>query len=125
VELNQISGVIVDSSLKVHSALGPGLLESVYLKCLHHELTKRGLRAECEIPVPVFYDGVHIDTGYRLDIIVESEVIVEIKSVVEVPPLFKAQVLSYLRLKQKKLGLLLNFNVEHMKDGIFRIVNKF
>ena len=103
--------------------MGPGLLESVYLKCLQYELRKRGLRAESEIPVPVVYDGVHIETGYRLDLLVEYEVIVETKAVVEVPPLFKAQVLSYLRLKKKKPGLLLNFNVEHMKDGIFRIVN--
>lgn len=122
-DLNHISGTIVDASIKVHSSLGPGLLESVYLKCLQYELRKRGLQPESEIPVPVVYDGVHIETGYRLDLLVEYEVIVETKSVVEVPPLFKAQVLSYLRLKKKKLGLLLNFNVEHMKDGIFRIVN--
>jgi GxxExxY protein len=122
-DLNHISGTIVDASIKVHSALGPGLLESVYLKCLQYELRTRGLQAESEIPVPVFYDCVHIETGYRLDMLAEYEVIVETKSVVEVPPLFKAQVLSYLRLKKKKLGLLLNFNVEHMKDGIFQIVN--
>ena len=122
-DLNHISGTIVDASIKVHSSLGPGLLESVYLKCLQYELRKRGLQAESEIPVPVVYDGVHIETGYRLDLLVEYEVIVETKSVVEVPPLFKAQVLSYLRLKKLKPGLLLNFNVEHMKDGIFRLVN--
>jgi GxxExxY protein len=122
-DLNHITGTIVDASIKVHSSLGPGLLESVYLKCLQYELRKRGFHAESEIPVPVVYDGVHIETGYRLDLLVEYEVIVETKSVVEVPPLFKAQVLSYLRLKKKKPGLLLNFNVEHMKDGIFRIFN--
>ena len=122
-DLNHISGTIVDASIKVHSSLGPGLLESVYLKCLQYELRKRGLQAESEIPVPVVYDGVHIETGYRLDLLVEYEVIVETKSVDEVPPLLKAQVLSYLRLKKKKPGLLLNFNVEHMKDGFFRIVN--
>lgn len=122
-DLNHISGTIVDASIKVHSSLGPGLLESVYLKCLQYELRKRGLQAESENPVPVVYDGVHIETGYRLDLLVEYEVIVETKSVDEVPPLLKAQVLSYLRLKKKKPGLLLNFNVEHMKDGIFRIVN--
>ncbi|RLS38875.1 MAG: GxxExxY protein [Planctomycetota bacterium] len=122
-DLNHISGTIVDASIKVHSSLGPGLLESVYLKCLQYELRKRGLQAESEIPVPVVYDGVHIETGYRLDLLVEYEVIVETKSVDEVPPLLKAQVLSYLRLKKKKPGLLLNFNVEHMKDGIFRLVN--
>ena len=121
--MNHISGTIVDASIKVHSSLGPGLLESVYLKCLQYELRKRGLQAESEIPVPVVYDGVHIETGYRLDLLVEYEVIVETKSVDEVPPLLKAQVLSYLRLKKKKPGLLLNFNVEHMKDGIFRLVN--
>jgi GxxExxY protein len=122
-DLNHISGTIVDASIKVHSSLGPGLLESVYLKCLQYELRKRGLQAESEMPVPVVYDGVHIETGYRLDLLVEYEVIVETKSVDEVPPLLKAQVLSYLRLKKKKPGLLLNFNVEHMKDGIFRLVN--
>lgn len=124
-ELNTISGEIVDAAIKVHTALGPGLLEFVYLKCLQYELRKRGLQADSEIPVPVVYDGIRIETGYRLDILVQSEVIVETKSVADVPPLFKAQVLSYLRLKKKKLGLLLNFNVEHMKDGIFRIVNNF
>ncbi len=124
-ELNTISGEIVDAAIKVHTAPGPGLLESVYLKCLQYELRKRGLQADSEIPVPVVYDGIHIETGYRLDILVQSEVIVETKSVADVPPLFKAQVLSYLRLKKKRLGLLLNFNVEHRKDGIFRIVNNF
>ena len=88
-ELNTISGEIVDAAIKVHTALGPGLLESVYLKCLQYELRKRGLQADSEIPVPVVYDGIHIETGYRLDILVQSEVIVETKSVADVPPLLR------------------------------------
>lgn len=122
-DLNQVSGIIVDAAIKVHSALGPGLLESAYQKCLAYELRRRGLSVETELSLPVKYDGIVIDAGYRLDILVESSVIVETKSVGEVVPLHKAQLLSYLRLSAKRLGLLLNFNVEHMKDGIIRIVN--
>jgi GxxExxY protein len=122
-ELNNISGSVVDSAMKVHSILGPGLLESVYQKCLAHELRKRALRVETELALPVFYDGIEIEAGYRIDLLVAGEVIVEIKSVTEIIPLNKAQLLSYLRLSRKRLGLLLNFNVEHMKDGISRIVN--
>lgn len=122
-ELNNISGSVVDSAMKVHSILGPGLLESVYQKCLAHELRKRALRVEAELALPVIYDGVEIEAGYRIDLLVAGEVIVEIKSVTEIIPLNKAQLLSYLRLSRKRLGLLLNFNVEHLKDGITRIVN--
>jgi len=122
-ELNNISGSVVDSAMKVHSTLGPGLLESVYQKCLAHELRKRALRVETELALPVIYDGIEIEAGYRIDLLVAGEVIVEIKSVTEIIPLNKAQLLSYLRLSRKRLGLLLNFNVEHMKDGISRIVN--
>jgi GxxExxY protein len=123
VELNNISGSVVDSAMKVHSILGPGLLESVYQKCLAHELRKRALRVETELALPVIYDGIEIEAGYRIDLLVAGEVLVEIKSVTEIIPLNKAQLLSYLRLSRKRLGLLLNFNVEHMKDGISRIVN--
>ncbi len=124
-ELNRISGIIVDASIKVHSALGPGLLESVYQKCLAFELRKRGLVIDVEVPLPVIYESIEIEVGYRLDLLVEHEVVVEVKSVTGIIPLNKAQLLSYLRLGQKRLGLLLNFNVEHMKDGISRIVNNF
>jgi GxxExxY protein len=123
VELNNISGSVVDSAMKVHSILGPGLLESVYQKCLAHELRKRALRVETELALPVIYDGIEIEVGYRIDLLVAGEVIVEIKSVTEIIPLNKAQLLSYLRLSRKRLGLLLNFNVAHMKDGLSRIVN--
>ena len=122
-EINDISGLIVDSSMTVHTALGPGLLESAYEACLKHELIKRGLKVESQVVLPVVYDGEKIDLGYRLDLLVEDVVIVELKAVETVTPIHKAQLLSYLKLSGKKLGLLLNFNVERMKDGVGRFVN--
>ena len=121
--INQISGEIVDAAMKVHSALGPGLLESAYEGCLKHELTKRGLKVLSQVTLPVIYDGVKIDVGYRVDLLVEDSVIVELKAVERLTPLNEAQLLSYLKLSGRKLGLLINFNVEHMKYGIKRIVN--
>jgi GxxExxY protein len=120
---NEVSGQIVDSAMRVHSRLGPGLLESVYQACLAYEVRKRGLDVVSQTALPVVYDEVRIDIGYRLDLIVEDLVIVEIKAVEAIHPTHKAQLLSYLRLSGRKLGLLLNFNVEHLKDGIFRVVN--
>lgn len=122
-EINEVSGEIVDAAMKVHTALGPGLLESAYEGCMKHEVSKRGLRVESQVTLPVVYDGQRIDLGYRLDLLVEDAVIVELKAVSEVSNLHKAQILSYLRLSKRKLGLLLNFNVERMKDGIHRFVN--
>ena len=122
-DINEISGVIVDAALSVHSSLGPGLLESAYEACLKHELEKRGLSVESQVELPVVYDGVQLDAGYRLDLLVEDLVIVELKAVETVSNLHKAQLLSYLKLSGKKLGLLLNFNVVRMKDGIHRFVN--
>ena len=122
-ELNEVSGQIVDAALKVHTALGPGLLESAYEGCLKYELSKRGLRVESQVTLPVVYDNQRIDLGYRLDLLVEDAVIVELKSVGSISDLHKAQILSYLKLSKRKLGLLLNFNVERMKDGIHRFVN--
>lgn len=122
-EVNQISGAVVDASMKVHTALGPGLLESAYAKCLIHELRKRGLRVDVQVPVPVSYDGEMLDTGYRADLVVEDAVLVELKSIETILPVHKAQLLSYLRLSHKRIGLLINFNVAHLRDGITRIIN--
>ncbi|MCE5269592.1 MAG: GxxExxY protein [Planctomycetaceae bacterium] len=123
-EINQVSGQIVDAAMKVHSALGPGLLESAYEVCLLCELHKRGMEADAQVAVPIVYESVRIDAGYRIDLLVEDSVIVELKSVSDVLPIHRAQLLSYLKLSGKKLGLLINFNVVHLKDGITRMVNK-
>lgn len=120
---NELSGQIVDAAIKVHTALGPGLLESAYEACLLFELHKRGIKATSQVELPIQYEAVVIDVGYRLDILVEESVIVELKSVDKVMPIHRAQLLSYLKLSDKRLGLLLNFNVVLMKDGIERIVN--
>jgi len=111
--------------MKVHTALGPGLLESVYEKCLRHELIRRGLRVESQVWVPVIYDGVEIEGGYKIDLLVEDQVIVELKVVEQLLELHKAQLLSYLRLSKKQVGLLINFNVVHLRDGIRRLVNHY
>src|SRR5579862_5941072 len=120
---NEISAAVVDSAMKVHSALGPGLLESVYLACLVHELNQRGFRTAVQLPLPVIYDSVRLDLGFRLDILVETLVVVEIKAVEAITPVHQAQLLTYLKLSQKHLGLLINFNVVHLRDGIRRMVN--
>ncbi len=109
--------------MKVHSALGPGLLESAYEACLMHELRKAGLRAESQVALPVVYDGVRIDLGYRLDLLVDDLVIVELKAVDAITDVHKAQLISYLKLSGKNVGLLMNFNVAHLRDGIRRFVN--
>lgn len=121
-ELNDISGAVVHAALRVHSRLGPGLLEQPYKKCLEHELTTRGFRVHSEVYLPVLYENVLVDVGYRLDLLINSEVIVEVKAVQSVMPVHRAQVLTYLKLARKHLGLLLNFNVVHMRDGIERFV---
>ena len=117
---NEISGVVVDSAMKIHSELGPGLLESVYAACLVHELRKRGLRAATQLPLPVIYDGERMDLGFRIDLLVENTVVVEIKAVDAINPIHMAQVITYLKLSGKYLGLLINFNVVHLRDGIRR-----
>lgn len=119
---NLITGNIIDSAMKVHSTLGPGLLESAYEACLQHELTKRDMKAESQVLLPVFFDGIIIELGYRVDLLVEDTVIVELKAVEIVHPIHAAQLLSYLKLSGKRLGLLINFNVLHLKDGIQRFV---
>jgi GxxExxY protein len=121
--LNEISGVIVDSAMKVHSGLGPGLLESVYLACLVHELDQRGFRTAVQLPLPVIYDSVRLDLGFRIDLLVETFVVVEIKAVEAITPVHQAQLLTYLKLSHKHLGLLINFNVVHLRDGIRRMVS--
>ncbi len=120
---NEISKLIVSSALKVHRALGPGLLESAYEACLFYELKKTGLRIEKQKPLPLVYEDVKLDIGYRVDIIVENKVIIEIKSVDTLSDIHLAQVLTYLRISNCKLGMLINFNVILIKTGIKRIVN--
>ena len=119
---NEISGAVVDSAMKVHTALGPGLLESVYEACLVHELRKRGIRTASQLPLPVNYDGERIDLGFRIDILVENTVVVEIKAVEAINPVHMAQVITYLKLSGRYVGLLINFNVVHLRDGIRRMV---
>jgi GxxExxY protein len=123
VELNQITGSIVDVAMKVHTALGPGLLESVYEKCLKHELTKRGFHVQSQLWLPVIYDGIEIEGGYKIDLLLEEQVIVELKVVEQIIEVHKAQLLSYLKLADKRIGLLINFNVVHLRDGIRRMAN--
>lgn len=122
-DINKISGIIIDSAMKVHTALGPGLLESAYEACLKHELTKRNLKVVSQAGLPVTYDNVTLDIGYRLDLVVEDTVIIELKAVDHLKPVHEAQLLSYLKLSSKKLGLLINFNVMRLKHGIKRFVN--
>ncbi len=123
-DINAISAEIVDAGIKVHSALGPGLLESAYLACLAHELRSRGLAVRLQVPLPILYEGVRIHVGYRVDMLVENVVIVELKVARKLHPIHEAQLLSYLKLAERKLGLLINFHVVHLRDGIKRMVNK-
>jgi GxxExxY protein len=124
-EINDISGQIIDAAMKVHTALGPGLLESAYEACLAHELTKRGLKVDQQKELPVVYDGLKLEVGYRIDLLVEDFVIVELKSINEIAPIHEAQLLSYLKLSDQQVGLLINFNVVRLKDGIKRIVDNY
>lgn len=121
-ELNIITGKIIDAAMKVHTALGPGLLESAYEACLIHELKKIGLKVLSQVALPVCYDGIQIELGYRIDLLVQDIVIVELKAVDKVNPVHQAQLLSYLRLSNKPVGLLINFNTMHLRDGIKRII---
>lgn len=118
--LNRITEQTIGAAIEVHKALGPGLLESAYEQCLCHELALRGIRFERQRPLPVEYKGVKLDCGYRLDLLVADAVVVEIKAVSEIEPIHEAQLLTYLRLGGWKLGLLINFNVSVLKDGIRR-----
>ena len=121
---NQIATIVVDCSLKIHRALGPGLLESVYEATLAYELTQRGLRVLTQQGVPVIYEEVKLDLGFRPDIIIDSKVSVEVKSIETIAPVHRKQLQTYLRLTGMHLGLLINFNVELIKNGIHRVVNQ-
>ena len=121
--VNEITRSIIGAAMKVHSALGPGLLESAYEACLLFELHAAGLKAESQVPLPVIYKQVKIDLGYRLDLLVEDSVIVELNSVEAIERIHEAQLLSYLKLSGKHVGLIINFNVLRLKDGIKRMVS--
>jgi GxxExxY protein len=123
-DIEFIAKKIVHCAIKVHKTLGPGLLESVYQKCLTYELEKEGLNIKCEVPVPVRYGDVLIDTGFRSDMIIEDSVIIENKTVDKILPIHEAQLLTYLKITDIRLGFILNWNVTMMKHGIKRMVNK-
>jgi GxxExxY protein len=123
INAQEVSHAIITSAMRVHSELGPGLLESAYLACLQHELQQAGFRSANQVGLPVVYRGVKLELGYRMDLLVEDLVIVEIKSVDAISPVHQAQVISYLKLSGKSIALLINFNVVHPKEGIKRFVN--
>ena len=120
---NELAKAVVDAALQVHKALGPGLLESVYQAVLTYELRQRGLKIESEVSIPVVYEQVQIETAFRADLIIENCLLIELKSIEQVNPIHKKQLLTYLRLSELKLGLLINFNEELIKNAIHRVVN--
>jgi GxxExxY protein len=121
---NEVTKQIVDLAFKMHTALGPGLLESVYEVVMAHELTKRGLRVVRQQAIPITWEKIYLEAGFRADLIIEDKVIVEIKSVEALAPVHRKQFLTYLKLTDKRLGLMINFNVELIRDGITRVVNR-
>jgi GxxExxY protein len=123
-EINELTGQIIGAAMRVHSAIGPGLLESVYRTCLQYELHQLGLKVQAEVPIPVVYQGVQIDVGYRVDFVVEDTVLVELKAIATMLPVHEAQLLSYVRMSSRPVGLLINFHVLHLRDGIRRVVNQ-
>jgi GxxExxY protein len=124
-DIDLVAREIVDSAIRVHTRLGPGLLESAYEACVEYELGKRSLRVQKQVPMPIHYDGLRLDIGYRLDLLVEDAVVVELKSVQQLLPIHTAQLLSYLRAGDFRVGLLVNFHAIHLRDGIKRIVNRY
>ena len=122
IRVNHVTGAIVNAAMKVHSVLGPGLLESAYQACLAHELRIRGLSVAAQVGLPVVYEGSQIELGYRIDLLVENLVVVELKCAEAIHPVHQAQLLSYMKLSGKQVGLLINFYVAHLKDGIKRMV---
>lgn len=124
-QINKLSGIILDCSIEVHRNLGPGLLESVYEVCLCKELTLKGLKFQRQVLLPVNYKGENLDADYRIDLLVEDEIIIELKSVELMNPVYEAQLLTYLKLADKKLGLLINFNVPRLIDGFKRMLNGY
>jgi GxxExxY protein len=123
-ELNQLSRLILDCAFTVHKSLGPGLLETTYRLCLTHEIRKRGVVVERELALPIIYDGISFESGYRIDMLVGGLIVVELKAVESILAVHKAQLLPYLKHSEKRLGLLINFNSVLLKDGICRIINK-
>jgi GxxExxY protein len=121
--INDLTHAIIKAAMRVHSVLGPGLLENAYEACLVHELRKAGFKTAAQVVLPVVYDGVNIDLGYRLDVVVEGRVIVELRCVEALTPIYEAQLLSYLRLSGIGVGLLINFHVKHLRDGIKHTVS--
>jgi GxxExxY protein len=124
-DINQLSNKIIGAAIEVHKTLGPGLLESIYEECLCHELNLRGFSIERQKLLPVSYKNKLLDSNFRLDIVVEESIIIELKSCEKIQPIHQAQLLTYLKLAGLSLGLLLNFNVPVLRDGIVRVVNKF
>jgi len=122
---NQLTDKIIGCAIEVHKALGPGLLESAYEECLCYELAQQGVSLNRQVPLPIVYKGIKLDCGYRIDVIVNDLVVVELKTVEKMLPIHEAQLLTYLKLSNRSLGLLINFNVPVLKDGIKRIVNQF
>ena len=122
---NELTGKIIEGAIKVHTALGTGLLESVYEEVLHYELKKMGFSVERQKPIPVFYDGLKMDVGFRTDLIVENKILLELKSVENFAPIHFKTTLNYLKLTNLHLGLLINFNVPYLKDGIKRMINGY
>ena len=122
-KLNRMSGIVIDAAFQVHTVLGPGLLESAYKACLVRELRLRGLQVETEVQLPLYYKGVRVEAAFRIDLVVENELIVELKSIANILAVHEAQLLSHLRFSNRRLGLLINFNVPRLKDGIKRMVN--
>jgi GxxExxY protein len=120
---NEIAKVVLDCAIKVHRTTGPGLLESAYQECLYYELVKKGMNVEKQKMLPLVYEEIHLDAGYRIDLLVNNKVVIELKSIDAIAPVHKAQVITYLKLSGCKLGLLINFNVALLKDGFKRIVN--
>ena len=123
--LNKMTWQIIKCAMKVHSALGPGLLESAYLACLVYELRSAGFRVEVELAVPLMYGGVKLECAYRIDVLVEGTVVLEIKSLAAILPIHEAQLVTYLKLSGKPIALLFNFNVPHLRDGIVRKINTY
>ncbi len=122
-KLNKLSKDVIGEAIEVHKELGPGLLESAYQACLFYSLTEKGLNVEKEKPMPITYKNIELDCGYRIDLLVERELVVELKAVEELNNIHIAQVMSYLKMSNFRLGLLLNFNVKYLKQGIKRIIN--
>ena len=122
--INELSGIVIGAAIEVHKVLGPGLLESAYENCLCHELQLKNVVFERQKPLPITYKGVDLDCGYRLDVVVQGMLVLEVKACERIEPIHQAQLLTYLKLSGLSLGLLLNFNVPMMRDGIVRVVNE-